>query len=435
VIHCVAVRVASFDVLDTLLTRVHAAPDDLFLELGEAARAAGLSGLTPGQFVGARAEAERRARGHTSHGEPTLEEIHRFLAGMFGWSGEARERLMQLELEVEERSIKAVPGMAVRVEAARRDPDQILFLSDTYLPSDFLRGVLRREGFFRDGDKLFVSAELEMSKASGRFYAEVRHRLDARFAEWTHLGDNPWSDVAVPERMGIKSQVFSGTRLNRYEKLARGGEGEVTLRRSKLAGAMRLARLENAETDPLRRVIWDTGCDVAGPVLAAKSCECTVASAQLTLGNLFAGAGSGELANHAETNREILLALPAAVLRFAARWNEVARHGEAPVEDLREVSRALNQCFYSAPTCDEALAWGRLSFLDSQGHPQPTVPDWNWFQTVGAVLNPSRRPPCWWIEGALARRSCLPLKLLLAARQFKQRFTRAEPARQLTHPA
>lgn len=259
-------RIQSFDVFDTLLTRVFAVPRDLFLELGSQIHSRGLIELSPEQFAESRCESELKARIHTLNGEVNLHEIYDELASQLGWSNKVRDDIKAMELALEEESIKPVPGMVNDVEKVRQQVDRVLFLSDMYLPRDFIQNQLKRYGFFKEGDELLLSNELHLSKSTGQLFSVVKEG-PAQVTHWLHVGDNSYSDVEIPRRLGIKAEKFSKVALTRYEITARGKGIDASLWRSKLAGAMRLSRLENPEKDSHRQTIWNTGCDVIGPLL------------------------------------------------------------------------------------------------------------------------------------------------------------------------
>lgn len=259
-------RVASFDVFDTLLVRVQARPADLFAQLGAELARDGVKVPPPVEFARLRQRVELAARRGAPGGEATLEEIHAALAAALGWDAAARATARQRELALEERSLKAVPVMLGRLRAARASADAVWFFSDMYLPADFIEGVLRREGFFREGDRLFVSGEHRASKHRGDLFAEARKQAGRPITDWLHVGDNPHGDDLMPRAEGIRTELRREAALNRYEELARGTQPEPSWR-SLLAGAMRRARLGNPETDAARRVVWDTGCDIVGPLV------------------------------------------------------------------------------------------------------------------------------------------------------------------------
>jgi hypothetical protein len=258
-------QLASFDIFDTVLTRTVAAPRDLFLLLAERLRARQIIMLEAAAFADARVRAERRARARRPDGEVTLAEIYDELAAALKWPGAARTEAEAAELETEADCLRAVPVMKTRVAAARQAGSRIAFLSDMYLPAAFLEKVLRREGLFQDGDALRVSGEARASKAAGTLFARLRQTLPPE-TDWRHVGDNQHADVVMPRAQQIMAEKFSDAHLTCYEQLARGREDTVPLWRSQLAGAMRLARLANPETEPRRRAIWESGAEIVGPL-------------------------------------------------------------------------------------------------------------------------------------------------------------------------
>jgi len=287
-------RVISFDVFDTLLVRVQARPGDLFIQLGAELAAIGIPVPTPDAFARERQRWELLARRTAPGGEVRLDEIYAPLARSLGWDDVTREQARQRELDLEARSLKAIPAMLARVNAARTEADEVWFLSDMYLPAAFIERVLRREGFFRDGDKLFVSGEWRASKARGDLFTKAREQVSQPITTWRHIGDNPHADELVPRGQGIATEICQDAALNRYEQIAC-GPCEHELWRSLVAGAMRRARLANPETDPPRRVIWDTGCDVVGPLLFGFVHWCLAQAVERGLRRLYFVARDGQL--------------------------------------------------------------------------------------------------------------------------------------------
>jgi len=259
-------HVASFDVFDTLVTRVQARPTDLFLELGAALRSRRLIAITDAEFARLRVQAEERARLPVPRGEATFEEIYDCLAELINWSGAARAQAQALELALEEGSLRPVPEMLARVAKARGEADCVLFLSDMYLPGAFLQTVLNRAGFWQPGDRLFVSNEHRRAKSSGELFDHVRAALPG-ISRWTHVGDNPHSDVAVPRSRGIEASEFAPARLNRLENSLRGLNTAPSLLRCRLAGIARLARLDLHAAAERERAIGETVSDVVAPLL------------------------------------------------------------------------------------------------------------------------------------------------------------------------
>jgi FMN phosphatase YigB (HAD superfamily) len=288
-------QIRSFDVFDTVLTRTFAAPSDLFVALGEEAQRRGLLKVAPQEFALRRMAAESAARQESPSHEPELADIYALLARDLQLSPPESERVAELELQTEEAALRPVPGMCERVAEARRAVGRVLFLSDMYLPSAFLERVLAKHGVLHPGDQLYVSGCLKASKASGQLYSRLLAELKVSPEQWLHVGDNPKADEAVPKQFGIATQRITEVALNRYEALARGEEAVALVWRSRLAAAMRLARLEGGRLPETPRVIWSTGADVVGPLLFGFVYWCLVQARQRGIRRLYFVARDGQV--------------------------------------------------------------------------------------------------------------------------------------------
>lgn len=136
------------------------------------------------------------------------ENINVLLAGKEHSQGDALER------EVESACLIANPEVRDIIQQKRQEGWQIAFISDMYLDSEFLSGILKREGCMEDGDKIYVSCEHNARKDTGTLYDVVRKDLQPE--EWEHYGDNKQSDVMMAERKGIKVHFID----NSYRDLA-----------------------------------------------------------------------------------------------------------------------------------------------------------------------------------------------------------------------
>lgn len=288
-------RVFSFDIFDTLLVRSQARPEDLFWEMGVQLRTQGYWQKSPTDFAQARAQAELQSRKKYPGGEVTFDEIYQELSRKLGWTQALTARAQELELALEAKSLRPVPGMVDRVTDARKQGDCVWFLSDMYLPAEFLTQVLRQNGFFQAGDRICVSGEVRASKANGGLYDWVRAQIRQPIEVWQHLGDNPHADVTVPRRLGIQAEELPTARLNRYESLAAPAKNQAHLWRTYLAGSMRLARLANQESATDRQVLWNTGCDLVGPLWFGFVRWCLDEAARLGLERLYFISRDGQI--------------------------------------------------------------------------------------------------------------------------------------------
>src|SRR5205085_6069399 len=102
---------------------------------------------------------------------------------------------------------------------------------------------------------------------SGQMYATIRERI-GEIKSWRHLGDNLHADVTMAGQHGIQAEHSQHCALTRYEETFRGDSNAATqLWRSKVAGAMRFARLNSSASNAHEEAVWKIGASVAGPLL------------------------------------------------------------------------------------------------------------------------------------------------------------------------
>jgi predicted HAD superfamily hydrolase len=259
--------VVSYDVFDTVVTRAFAHPRDVFVHLGAVLQERGVHALGAMTFARARWAAEHAARRKSPWTEVLLDDIYRELAAQLGWSEVTAGVARALELEIESRHLRAVPAIRPALAAARATAGRLVYLSDMYLPASVLRPWLAREGVIEPDDLLLISGEARGNKSSGALFATAQEQTGGDFANWHHLGDNLSADVDRPRQLGLTATHLPQAHLTARELRARGTTGEFApVWRSLLAGAMRLARLEQNPESDRAAVLWETGATVAGPL-------------------------------------------------------------------------------------------------------------------------------------------------------------------------
>ena len=235
-------KLHSFDVYDTVLTRRVADQRICFIDRHATARrpidfriASRVCRPTESGRSGRPADRARR-RGATRR---DLRET----ADACSWNAAQTSQALEIELRVESQNTQAVPGMAAAIQRARAEGFQVMFLSDMYLPGEFITELLRREGCLQAGDTVMVSSEERVAKHDGRVFPLIRTR-HPDLAEWRHTGDNLRADVEMPRQHGIKAQLETRCGLTAHERYVRGSEQPGALWRSQYAAALKLARLE-----------------------------------------------------------------------------------------------------------------------------------------------------------------------------------------------
>jgi predicted HAD superfamily hydrolase len=259
--------VISFDVFDTMVTRIWREPSDLFLALGTLLRNQGSLPLAPGAFAEARVQAERSARKVQPSGETTLGEIYDRLRAATGIAPEVAKACADLELLLERRSIRpiaAIRDLANQLVAVGR---RVVLTSDSYLRSEDLVSALAESGLEAGKIPVAVSSEHRASKRVGDLYKIVQETFPA--PAYAHLGDKQGADLRNAAAAGFGSFRFCGQAPSRYEHALSAGRWTAPLAASVAHGAARAARLQGSATDLRNQTIRSIGANVAGPILSA----------------------------------------------------------------------------------------------------------------------------------------------------------------------
>jgi FMN phosphatase YigB (HAD superfamily) len=264
------VRIASFDIFDTVLTRSVGSPEASFLLLGYKLKSFDLLTCSPESFARARALAEARAFRHAGglDSSVSLSDIYAEVGFALRVSESCWRRWLGYELQMESEILQVVPEAQHRIERYRSQGLEIIFISDMYLDSHFLRGELTRRHLCQPGDRIYVSCEYQKSKHEQTLYQVVLREEKAAPSDLIHCGNHPWADVEVPKKLGIRVSAFPQGNLNRYEKILESGLWETEGLSSMMAGASRLTRLSVITQTEREAVLRDIAAGVASPLLA-----------------------------------------------------------------------------------------------------------------------------------------------------------------------
>jgi FMN phosphatase YigB (HAD superfamily) len=262
-------QLATFDVFDTVLVRVTGSPEAAFLLMGRRAAAAGLVACTPEAFARARYDAQHRAYRSRVKTEVALADIHRELADALGLPAADAERLAALECEVEAELLRKVPGADARIENARRRGLAVAFVSDMYLPADFVRAQLERHGLIRDGEACLVSSEVQHVKRDGSLFRHLAESRRLRPEAIVHSGNDAATDIREARRAGVDVTPFHEGNPSRYERLLDEHRWATSGAASVFAGTARLTRLSKETRTAGDAALWDVAAGVVAPTLVS----------------------------------------------------------------------------------------------------------------------------------------------------------------------
>ncbi len=206
------IRYVSFDVFDTLLLRPFWFPTDLFFFLD---RKAGelLKTTDIVNYSSIRREAEQKALEEAERQgrqDVTLDEIYQVIENSSLFPGDVCAALKNEEKELELRFCYARNSAAEIVKLALEKGKTVIAISDMYLPTHFIRELLKKNGF-PSFEHIYVSSEIGKTKRSGALYDYIISDLHISEAEIIHIGDQLEADVNIPRRHGWKAHPFYRT--------------------------------------------------------------------------------------------------------------------------------------------------------------------------------------------------------------------------------
>lgn len=219
-------NLVSFDVFDTLVYRRYLNVN----EVHDLASAFALSLLgqfgkeAPGALTLTRyatTDAMKTAA-HVRIEEPSLEDVWaRLFAARLGHSERSTalaHRVAAFEFEIDRQNLYAVDGAAEMLTALRRAGKRIVAVSDMYFSGEQIREILEKAELLSYFDRVFVSADENLTKHSGNLFGHVWKAMGVSADDALHVGDNTYSDVAMPLSLGAEAIHVAHAALLKIER-------------------------------------------------------------------------------------------------------------------------------------------------------------------------------------------------------------------------
>ncbi len=183
----------SFDVFDTILTRLSVRPDSVIRSVG--ARIGHELPSATG-FFERRKRAELAARQLKDwKGDVSLTEIYRQFERDDAWTEEAVSLARTKEVEAELAVSVPRAVIADAVGQAKRAGARVIAVSDTYLERHHIDQLLENAGVADLIDDVYLSSERGVRKDRGDMWDLLVERERPRSGRWLHVGDNEQSDL------------------------------------------------------------------------------------------------------------------------------------------------------------------------------------------------------------------------------------------------
>lgn len=195
-------HISSFDIFDTCLIRACGTPENFFDVLSKQVFTEEVTENERQGFIIARREVEfnfyhTKPKANIYDIYNTLSYNHPLLL--------PNKKILEIELALEKKVLMPVLKIKGQIDALRKNGEQILFISDMYLPTVFLRDILEEYGLYKSNDKIFVSCDVGKNKFNGEIYKYIHEKEEIPYNRWTHYGDNKKADIITPQKLGIKA--------------------------------------------------------------------------------------------------------------------------------------------------------------------------------------------------------------------------------------
>ncbi len=211
-------KMYSFDVFDTLITRRTSTPRGVFLLMQKKKAKISAYKDASESFAELRYEAEHNAEKFYSDKEIDIYDIYSVLAERLHLEDNQIEELIELEISTEIECVIPRTEYIDLVKSKVRDKERVILISDMYLKSDHIRRILRSVDPVFENLPLYVSCECGGTKANGKLYSFVRDKESIEYEDWQHYGDNIISDHNIPLLFGIKPISVKAYPISTIEK-------------------------------------------------------------------------------------------------------------------------------------------------------------------------------------------------------------------------
>lgn len=208
------IKVVSFDIFDTLISRPFYYPTDLF-ELMNSSFDKITNNSFNITFKKMRQSAEEFAREDMrrigNNEDVTLSEIYASFEKHYGISHENAEKMKKIESDLEIKFCTARKTGKELYEFAYELGKRIVITSDMYLEYDVVNEILRKNGYTKH-EQLFLSSQEKALKVTGTLFSKVLKTLRIKPEKLLHIGDSWEPDIVSPGHLGIRTFFFPKAR-------------------------------------------------------------------------------------------------------------------------------------------------------------------------------------------------------------------------------
>lgn len=202
-------KVYSFDIFDTILFRTVRNISEIYIHTYRDYKELFPEYIDGAEWVNIRREIEKKARGANKISKGSTEIFLKEAFALLPDFWKKQEELLNAEFETEKKLCFLNPEIYELVKKLRKEEARIVLTSDMYYTTEQLSELLTTVGFDLNLiDHIYVSCELGVSKKYIELYPYVLKKEGISPCEMVHIGDNEYSDVSIPKKLGIDTVFY-----------------------------------------------------------------------------------------------------------------------------------------------------------------------------------------------------------------------------------
>ena len=225
------IKIFSFDIFDTTVTRYVANPKDIFLIMQKKLQECGTDfpDKLLQHFASLRVKAEFNARlkAYTQKDtEISIGNIYENIRKKFQLDQRQVTQLIEIECDLEYQSIYPIAWTLTEINSLRKENKRIIFTSDMYLPLELIKKILLKVGAYHENqDRVYLSSSIGHKKFDGALFRYILDQEKCKPEEICHFGDDIQSDIFVPHKLGIgiynltQDQIRHSLRYYHFKKI------------------------------------------------------------------------------------------------------------------------------------------------------------------------------------------------------------------------
>ena len=195
-------EIISFDIFDTLIERKISTPSILFDLIEDDISSTSKHTFTP-SFKQCRSRIKADISTPNGIEEIPLLDRYKKLCSKYKLECQAEE-LMDIELSAELKLCTHKPIGKTLYNLALESGKKVIYTTDIYLPSDFIKKLLQNCGYDNTLE-IHSSYDYKVLKHTGNIYPIILGNLNIKANQLLHVGDNYRSDIEKSKEHGIKS--------------------------------------------------------------------------------------------------------------------------------------------------------------------------------------------------------------------------------------